>query len=118
MDGAGTYSLQIDWRSHVYLQQVWRNAEPEYLVFNQTGGDIDVLTETTCLIISDTGERLPPCYAVRLAGPWHVPADSYSSFPASDLASRTEWLTFRLATGRKYLGMLWPPLALSRAHYR
>jgi hypothetical protein len=110
MDGAGSFALGLAWRSHVFLQQVWRGADPEYLVFNQTGKDIDVLVETTCFR-SDTGEPPPPCDPVRLAGPWHVPTASYRSFPASDLASLMQLLTFRLAAGRQFLGVLQPPLA-------
>jgi hypothetical protein len=109
MDGAGSFALGLAWRSHVFLQQVWRGAEAEYIVFNQTGKDIDVLVETTCLR-SDTGEPPPPCDPVRLAGPWHVPTASYRSFPASELASLAQLLTFRLAAGRQFLGVLEPPL--------
>src|SRR6185436_2005919 len=70
MDGAGSIALGLDWRSGVYVQQLWERGELEYLVFNERAEDIDVLVEHGCLP-SDTGEKLEPCAVSPVAGPWH-----------------------------------------------
>jgi len=109
MDGAGSIALGLDWRSGVYVQQLWERGELEYLVFNERAEDIDVLVEHGCLP-SDTGEKLEPCAVTPVAGPWHVPAASHEIFPASEFTTPGRWLFFRLATGER-LGLLEPAVA-------
>jgi hypothetical protein len=91
---AGVIPLGLDWRKNVFVQEIWKDGSPHYVIANLGKDDV------TISVFEGNRNKL-------LAGPWKVAAQGSMTPNIKGLAGK-QMVTFKLADGAR-LGMILGP---------
>lgn len=104
MDGAGSIGIGMRWDRQVFLQQLWEGDHAKFLVHNQGDDEVDLgFFEFLC-------DSEACRTGASLNAPWHVAADSTSTFDADGLvATEPVESLFAVRINGEDVGLVGPP---------
>src|SRR5262245_26015278 len=93
---AGVIAIGLDWRKNVFVQEIWKDGVPYYVLANLGKEAV------TVSVTEGKGDKV-------LAGPWKVAAKGVATHEVKGLVGK-ELITFKLADGTR-MGMIFGPVA-------
>jgi hypothetical protein len=91
---AGVIPVGLDWRKNVFVQEIWKDGVPYYVVANLGKEDV------TVSVFEQKGDKV-------LAGPWKIAGKGAATHEIKGLVGKN-LVTFKLADGTS-LGMIFGP---------